>query len=434
MTETHLDNTAIAPPSQDRGGDDAVPADNIKLGRLLAFAFPAVTMMYGAQIAIGAVLLPGQIAELAPGEKVGALALTATLAAVFALVALPAGGALSDKTRSRFGRRNPWILGTGLLAAALTVVLDMAPSLMVLTGVFALSAILYNLYAGAISAVLPERVPEARRGIASAIFGLGTPIGLLIGINIAGMMSRTTAYWILAALFALATVAFVFGAREPDYSNVSKAQTPRRNLQWRSLLTAFAAFRSHDFTFAFISRAAFFLAYNLVNGYLLYLLSDFIGVENLPGQNPAMAVGILTSISTVMWLIIATIMGWLADKLNLRKVFVAIASIGLGLTMLVPAISPTWTGMLTYAVLSGGFIGTYFAVDLALMSLVLPNKETQGKDMGILTAGLTLPGLFAGALAGLIITFLGGYPALFCTAAGFAVIGGLATWRIRAVR
>ncbi|MGQ4383755.1 MFS transporter [Streptomyces sp. SAS_270] len=423
--------TAVQPAPDPGAGSVTDPRDPIKLGRLLTFVFPAVTMLYAAQNAIGAVLLPEQIADIAPGNKVGALATAATMGAVIGLFALPVGGALSDGTRSRFGKRNPWIFVTGLLGTVVAIALGAAPSLATVTALFALSALVFNVYGGAISAILPERVPETRRGIASAIFGLGTPVGILVGVNIAGALSRTAAYWTLAVLFAACSVVLVIGAKEPDCTGVPKPTRERGRVEWRKLLSAF---RSHDFTFAFISRAAFFLGYAVVNGYLLYTLSDFIGEENLPGHSAATGVSIITTISTVMWLVIATTMGWLADKLNRRKAFVAVAAVGLGATMFIPVLFPTWPGMLAYGFLSGGFIGTYFAVDLALMSLVLPDPENQGRDMGILTAGLALPGLFAGGLAGLIISSPGGYTALFCFAAACAAIGGIATWRIRGVR
>ncbi len=76
--------------------------------------------------------------------------------------------------------------------------------------------------------------------------------------------------------------------------------------------------------------------------------------------------------------------------------------------MVVPILSPTWTGMLVYAVLSGAFIGTYFAVDLAVMSLVLPDKENEGRDFGILAVATGLPQILSSVIAGVLITFLGG--------------------------
>ncbi len=107
---------------------------------------------------------------------------------------------------------------------------------------------------------------------------------------------------------------------------------------------------------------------------------------------------------------------------------------GLAITMFIPVISPTWTGMLVFAVFEGVFIGTYFAVDLAVMSLVLPNKLQEGRDLGILSVAVGLPTILSGAVAGGIITFLGGYASLYIFGAVCAVISGVTVMFIRKVR
>ena len=57
------------------------------------------------------VLLPLQIEHIDRAHKVAALGVVSGVSAVFALVFNPIGGALSDRTRSRFGRRAPWLVG-----------------------------------------------------------------------------------------------------------------------------------------------------------------------------------------------------------------------------------------------------------------------------------------------------------------------------------
>src|SRR5215475_10830697 len=66
---------------------------------------------------VGTVLLPQQVENIDQPHKVAVLGVVAGVSAVFALVFNPIGGALSDRTRSRFGRRAPWLIGApaGLL-------------------------------------------------------------------------------------------------------------------------------------------------------------------------------------------------------------------------------------------------------------------------------------------------------------------------------
>ena len=90
--------------------------------------------------------------------------------------------------------------------------------------------------------------------------------------------------------------------------------------------------------------------------------------------------------------------------------------------------------MLVYSACLGASIGTYFAIDLAVMSLVLPDAGSEGRDLGILQVATGLPQLLAGAIAGAVITWLGGYPALFAFGALSALASALLMLRIRSIR
>jgi MFS family permease len=131
---------------------------------------------------------------------------------------------------------------------------------------------------------------------------------------------------------------------------------------------------------------------------------------------------------------VASLCGWLADKLNRRKLFVGVSALALAATMVVPVVSPTWTGMIAFSVLAGVSIGIYFAVDLAVMSLVLPNKQTEGRDFGILAVATGLPGILAAPIASVLINLTGTYAALYIFGIVSAAVAGLAVLRIRSVR
>jgi MFS family permease len=289
------------------------------------------------------------------------------------------------------------------------------------------------MYQGAVLAILPDRVAEQRRGWASALIGLATPIGVLVGVNIAGSVSQTLGYLIIAIIFVVTALALVVGAREKSSVDLPVAVRTKQNFGV-AVSNFLSAFRDHDFRFAFISRFALFLSYATVSGFLFYTLQDFIGKDNIPGGDAAAAVKTLLTITVIGWVVVATFLGWVADKLNRRKLFVGIAAVGLAATMFVPIVSPTWTGMMIFAALEGVFIGTYFAVDLAVMSLVLPNKLQEGRDLGILSVAVGLPTILSGAVAGGIITFLGGYASLYVFGAICAIISGVTVMFIRKVR
>ena len=172
-------NETAAPPAVARAG----------LGRLLTMLLPATAAGYALFNGIQAVILPAQVERFDPGAKVGNLALLTVLAAIASMIAIPAGGAISDRTRSRFGRRTPWIALSAVASGILAIAMGLAPTLPVLAVVITALWFAANFFGGATAAILPDRVPVDRRGLASAVIGLGTPIGVVIGVNLASRVS-----------------------------------------------------------------------------------------------------------------------------------------------------------------------------------------------------------------------------------------------------
>lgn len=401
---------------------------------LLAYLLPATTAMYAAFNGVQQILVPAQVESFGAASKVGHLALITALAALASVVALPLGGTVSDRTRSRFGRRSPWIVVMSVATAVLLCGMGLSTGIVVLAIMCVAVWFTANFYQGAFAAILPDRVPVARRGLAAAVIGLGTPLGIMLGVNVASRVGRVPGYVIFGLLLVVTSLALVFGAREESSADAVVPQRSSGGDTSNSRRAFFDAFRSRDFVFAFLSRACLSLAYFTVSGYLFYSMQDYIGVDHIPGGDVAVAVSTLTTISVVTWSVVATIAGWLADRLDRRKLFVGISAAGLAMSMVVPIVCPTWAGMVVYSFLSGAFIGTYFAVDLAVMSLVLPDKANEGRDFGILAVATGLPQALASVVAGALLTVFGSYAALFVFGAACAFAAGLVVMRIRAIR
>ncbi|MCM4078622.1 MFS transporter [Paractinoplanes hotanensis] len=424
--------TDVRPPHQ-IVAVDGEPASRPRVGRLLALLLPATAAMYALFNGISAVILPVQVEAVDPASKVGNLALLTTLAAVASMVAIPAGGAISDRTRSRFGRRTPWIAAAAVVSAVACILMGLADNL---PGLIATTVILWfaaNFYSGAITAILPDRIPEDRRGVASAVIGMGTPIGIVVGVQVASRAGQLTAYAVIALVLLVTTALLLFGAKEGSARDLPAPvrNRGRAGVPFRSF---FAAFTVRDFRLAFLSRFLLFASYFVVNGYLFYTLQDHIGTGNVPGGDVAAAVSTLLTLSIVVWVLAANVAGWIADKVDRRKLFVGVSALGVAASMTIPLAMPTWTGMLVYAACLGASIGTYFAIDLAVMSLVLPDAGSEGRDLGILQVATGLPQLLAGAVGGAVISWFGGYPALFVFGSLCAVASGVLMLRIRCIR
>ncbi|HEX7994192.1 MAG TPA: MFS transporter, partial [Streptosporangiaceae bacterium] len=301
-----------------------------------------------------------------------------------------------------------------------------------------------NLYQAALTAVVPDRVPPARRGTASAVVGVAMSVGAVSGVGLAGRFAAHLAwgYLTLGALLAVTAILFVTLTADPPGSSPESDQVVPQaadgpattsRLAALSRLAAFtSALKHRDFAWVFCGRAAMILGYFLVAGFELYILTDYV---RLPGGiSPATGVTILAVISTLCSVLAAAIAGPLSDRLNRRKLFVIGSAATSGVAMILPVVSPTFGTMTVFAAVAGLAFGSYLAVDTALVTLVLPRHEDTARDMGVLNVANAGPQIVAPFLAAFIIGHLGGYPALFVGGGVVAIAGALAIAPVRSVR
>ncbi|NAS27369.1 MFS transporter [Herbidospora sp. NEAU-GS84] len=185
-----------------------------------------ISVVYGA---VPGVLLALQIDNLAGEDKVGILSLLTLAGAVAALIAQPAAGWLSDRTRTRAGGRTPYILGGSVLAAPVLWAMGWTQSLTTLAILYVTSEFILSAAQGPLAAVLPDRVPPERRGRFSAALGLGIMIGSVSGTVLASLISPDLrlAYLIVGCFpIALACTRLLI---DPDPANTS-APCPSRGI------------------------------------------------------------------------------------------------------------------------------------------------------------------------------------------------------------
>ncbi len=416
-------------------GQEAAPAAVKFKKRNLALLLPAMLAMYGVYQGIQQVLLPAQVEAIDDAAKVGNLAILSIVSSVCATISLPLGGAISDKTRSRFGRRAPWLAVTAVISTGLAIAMGFMDSIFGLAIVYGALWFAMNWYQGVIYAVIPDRVPERMRGTASSLVGLALPLGILIFVNIVSRTPQQLGYAIVGIALLVATAVFLFGAPDAPATTVTKAKPAADRLPFiKRAIAPFASFANRDFTLVFLSRIVFFFGVFAVSTYVYYILTDHIGMDNVPMGTAGEAVGLISSISTVSQVIAVSIVGWLADKLDRRKLIVGLSSLGMGIGFAIPLIFPTWGGMIGYAIVFGAASGIYFAVDLALMSLVLPSKGDEGRDLGLLAIATSVPSAFAPAVAAWLILATATYSSLFIFGIGAAILGAVLVFAVKKVR
>lgn len=378
-----------------------------------------------------AVLLPNQVAAIDAENKVRNLAIVTTTSFVFTIFAQPLVGALSDRTRSRLGRRAPWMLIGTAVAAVFLIGLGSLTSIIWITIFWVVIQVALNAMQGPLSAITPDRFPRERRGVASAMVGIGTMAGGTVGTLVAGQLAARVgiAYSAFGIVVLLVTLGFILMNR--DHSSTAMTREPFSLAQF--LKNFWVSPRKHpDFAWAFAARFLFILGYQSVFAYQLYILTDYVGME-LADANQK--IGLIAAIQLVTTIVSVPFGGWLSDKIGRRKIFIYAASVFMVIGLLVPLVSPTLGAMLVMGAINGFGFGLYMSADTALMTEVLPGGgSAAGKDLGLLNIANNVPQALSPSVAALVIGLIGSYSGLFAFGMVFVVLGALALIPIRSVR
>ncbi|MCJ1702981.1 MFS transporter [Rathayibacter sp. VKM Ac-2926] len=429
-------------PTPDSAGPAAV-ADTppvltgpLRLRRLsvgLALVYVAILAINSGGLGI---LIPNLVADLDAANKIGNLAIVTTVAFLANVFAQPIAGALSDATRSRFGRRSPWMIGGALLAGGFVLGLPLASSVVMVAVIWLVVQLGLNALQAAATALVPDRFPAAKRGGVSGMIGLGITVGNAAGAVIAGSTvgSGALPYVVLAVLLLVIVALFV--VVNPDRSSRDDVAAPRQTLG-EFLRGFWVDPRKHpDFAWAFAARFLMVIGFYGAQTFGLYILRDYIGLSDEASNGFAAQIGIVLLLGV---LISALTSGVLSDRIGRRKPFIVWASVIMAIGLAVPLVLPTTTGILIYSFLLGLGFGAYISIDLALMTEVLPvsmtsGASTAGRDLAILGLATTLPQALSPSIAAGLVSLTGGYPVLFVSGIVFVVLGALAVIPIKSVR
>ncbi|MEV8596942.1 MFS transporter [Streptomyces sp. NPDC052012] len=441
--------TAVADAAGDRtpgtAGTPAAPTVPARLGPLSLTLPMANVALYLLWFGVGAFLLPLQVAQITGTNDTAALSTASTVGAVLATIGNPVFGQLSDRTRSRFGRRAPWILFCALLGALALVMQSQATTIAMLGMSWGVVQFIMNGYQAALTAAMPDRVPASRYGTFSALVGLGVPLGTITAALIIGGVPGTNfgldgviggfggrfagenGYYLIATVVVAAALVFVVVSPDQDSRTL-----PRERFSLKVFLGNFwVSPKDHpDFGWAFLSRLGVMLGYFIVVTYTMYLLAEHIEV---PPQDLLPTQGFLMIVNAVCTVVASILVGPIADRVGRVKPFVLLSGIAAALALTLPMVWPTEGGMLAYNVVGGLAFGVYMAVDMALITRVLPRTADAGKDMGVINIANAGPQILAPSIAGWIVA-AGGYAALFPIAAIVSLIGAVGVLRVRGVR
>lgn len=403
----------------------AQPAERVSRSWAWTFNLAWVGVMVGLFGPIQ-VLLPNQAQAIAPQHKEYVLGLVTALGAASALLVNPLWGALSDRTRSRFGRRLPWI-AAGTLAGALALLLLASAKTVLAMAIawFAVQALIGAPWA-ALSAAVPDQVPERQRGAVAGYLGFAQIVGVLVAIGLATVFPGPAGYLACAVVMVLVVAPFV--ALRRDTRLVGEPEP----WSWREFARGFwiSPRRYPDFAWAWLTRFLINLGNTLALVYLLYFLRD--ALLRTHAEFDLLVLGGLNSLGTIAAVVVSGV--W-SDRVGRRRPFVVAAGLVQAASALAVTIAPTMPTLYVVAFTLGVGFGVFTSVDFALITQVLPDQVgAGGKDLGVLNIASSLPQVVAPAIAAPVVAGLGGYPALFALSACTALAGAVLVGRVRAVR
>jgi MFS family permease len=399
-------------------------------------------------------LVQGFVGEAQKGSYFGSIRLWALMTAVLAQAMF---GLLSDRSRLKWGRRRPFILAGTLLEILVIVSIAGIAGLQGMTGytvlfiAYILSMILDNMSQAGTQGLIPDVVPQEKRGITSGVkMLLEIPLPLVVvGLVIAPMVSdgdTNSAIVVTCAVMAicmgltmlvrekrletdpgplnwrpfvsllLMTVVFVviiLGLGEVVKWFVSVLSNASRftfgligvvAMFLAVVVGIFASLAVHldksvrqnrPFIWWIISRLAALVAINNIAVFLLYFVQEKL---SLPVNEAIDLAGLLPMILGGFIILFGLGAGWLSDRFD-RRLLTAIGGVIGAIGVAVMVLGTTLPWMYVAAAIIGLAYALFNVASWALGTDIIP-RERAGEFLGLQN--------LAGAGAGAIGAYIGG--------------------------
>ena len=379
---------------------------------------------------VSAVLLPMHYKTIAGVSADALVGIVNAFTAVASLVANLMFGNFSDRSRSRFGRRTPWIVFGAVLGGVMLFLTGTTHNAVLLTFFYCACMFGLNCMIAPMVAILSDRVPSKIRGTMSAFYGAGSTIGAPIGTMLGAFFIENLTFGFAVAgvlMFLGGVVAVIIIPKEQSADFLPKDEGSAKDILASFRPPKFST--AHDFYKAFAGRLCMLMAYQMINVYQLYIIQNYIGQSV---KQSAVTVSVVSMIMMVMSLVGSFIAGPVSDIIGRRKVPV-VASVLFAIGIAMPWLIPSSLGMYLFAGIAGLGYAVYSAVDQALLVDVLPSKEEAGKDLGILNMATTLGQMCGPVIMSTIVVALG-YNFAFPVAIALAIIGCFFIMAIKKVK
>ncbi len=417
---------AEAPPPPD------LPKVNARYIWFMVLAQFGVFMAFITPLAISLTI---QVNTLAPGHP-EYLGFITGAGALFVMLTAPFMGIWSDRTRTRFGRRRPFMVGGVIVGVVSLLIMATAPNVIVLGLGWIIAQWGWGTTLANLQISTADRLPESQRGKVAGLSSFATQIAPVFGVVIAQFFTADPVllFLIPGAVGVLFVGLFVTLVYEADSRGLAKDRITVLQVLAKYL---YNPRKYPDFSWNWLGRFFFFTGITLSTTYTAFFFAHRlqISIEEVAG------VIALLSLAGILAVTVGALCGgFLSDRLRRRRLFVLLGGLIMAAGTLMQAFAPDFTLLAAGSIIASTGLGLFAAVDQALILDVLPERTTDaGRFMGITGFATSIPQSLAPlAASGIILIGVTGddrnYTLLFVIAGVVTVAAGAVILRIRSVR
>jgi MFS family permease len=375
------------------------------------------------------IVLQERVPALAPaGESGRFLAFLDVFAVIVAITVQPTVGAISDYTISRWGRRKPYIAIGSVLDVLFLVGIATSQTYLAILAFVVLLQFSSNFAQGPFQGYIPDLVPAGQVGLASALVGVMSILGVIggtlivsAGYGLGSFLVPTIGLGLVELATAIGTLLWVQDGRVPK---------DRAGRSWPAIAReawGLDVLRERSFLWLVGSRLFVLAAVGVLTKLVVLYLSRSLGLDETARSFWVPVTSIFLALSVIVSTIPAA---RISDRVGRKPVIYASCLIG-ATGALVIAVAPTIlvaeAGVMLLAIASGAFL----SVDWALMTDIIP-KASSGRYMGISNVATACAGPLALLTGGTVMDVVGGTAesgsgprAAFGVAVGLFLLGAL---------
>lgn len=272
-----------------------------------------------------------------------------------------------------------------------------------------------------------DMAPENGRGTASSAYG---GLGMALGNNgfiIFGAMlinQFRLGFIIFGIITFLGTLIATLIVKEPSNLDEKKLNANQANSKkekkkiTRDSLKIFPTWKiGRDYYLALMGKLLQGVGNFAVTGYMLYIMTDFLGKSTTGAQN---SIQIVNTIMLVFGISMGFLAGPLSDRYKLLKLPIVFSTLFLAL------------GALSIFFLKND-TSIWISLDNLLNLEVIPDKNRVAFFLGVYNLGNTITQALAPVLAAAVISMFG-FSAIFMVSSVFALLGGICIFSIKTIR